>query len=178
MFCLKQKNSKKINSHRWLFNAFGRILNPEICILIDAGTKPGPKSLLALWEAFHNNAKLGGACGEIHAMLGKGMVKVLNPLVATQNFEYKMSNILDKPLESTFGYVSVLPGAFSAYRFRAIMGRPLEQYFHGDHTLSAKLGRKGVDGMNIFKKICFLLKTGFYVLSSWLRRVPSGTYLM
>ncbi|GAB1206093.1 hypothetical protein APSETT445_004774 [Aspergillus pseudonomiae] len=156
MFCLKQKNSKKINSHRWLFNAFGRILNPEVCILLDAGTKPGQKSLLALWEGFYNDKDLGGACGEIHAMLGKGWKNLINPLVAAQNFEYKISNILDKPLESSFGYVSVLPGAFSAYRFRAIMGRPLEQYFHGDHTLSKQLGKKGIEGMNIFKKNMFL----------------------
>ncbi|CAG8772523.1 7073_t:CDS:1, partial [Dentiscutata heterogama] len=40
LFCLKEKNAKKINSHRWFFNAFGPILEPNICVLIDVGTEP------------------------------------------------------------------------------------------------------------------------------------------
>jgi chitin synthase len=76
---LKQENEKKINSHRWLFNAIGRMLKPEVCVLIDAGTKPGHKAIYhcecevshdeniganalpvrpAVWEAFYVNVGL------------------------------------------------------------------------------------------------------------------------
>jgi len=72
-------------------------------VLIDAGTKPGRKSIYYLWEAFYNDANLGGCCGEIHAMI-KGGKKLLNPLVAAQNFEYKMSNILGE-LTPTSNYI-------------------------------------------------------------------------
>jgi chitin synthase len=137
IFCLKEKNAKKLNSHRWFFNAFGRALTPNICILLDVGTKPGSNSLYHLWKAFDTDSNVAGACGEIVAMKGKGWLGLLNPLVASQNFEYKMSNILDKPLESVFGYITVLPGALSAYRYHALQNDhtghgPLSQYFKGE----------------------------------------------
>ncbi|KAK5112716.1 hypothetical protein LTR62_003814 [Meristemomyces frigidus] len=144
LFCLKEKNQKKINSHRWFFQAFGEVLQPNICVLIDAGTRPGRSSVYDLWKAFDREPMCAGACGEIKAMLEHGK-NLINPLVAAQNFEYKMSNILDKPLESAFGFITVLPGAFSAYRFVALQNDkagqgPLEKYFAGEKMHGSNAG--------------------------------------
>lgn len=103
IFVLKEQNKKKLNSHRWFFNALGPVLNPNICVLLDVGTKPSGTSIYELWKCFDKNPGVGGCCGEILVDNGRGCSNLLNPLVAAQNFEYKMSNILDKPLEvSTF----------------------------------------------------------------------------
>lgn len=136
LFCLKEKNEKKINSHRWCFQALGQVLEPNVVILLDAGTQPSGKSFYHLWKEFEKDPRVAGACGEIKAKLRKRQLAT-NPLVYGQNFEYKISNILDKPTESVFGFISVLPGAFSAYRFSALQNDvngkgPLEKYFKGE----------------------------------------------
>ncbi|KAH8992305.1 hypothetical protein EDB86DRAFT_2932739 [Lactarius hatsudake] len=70
------------------------------CFLLDIGTRSGPGSIYHLWKAFGIDSNVGGACGEIVAFKGKYGQTPLNPLVAAQSFEYKMFNILEKPLES------------------------------------------------------------------------------
>ncbi|KAH9979506.1 chitin synthase-domain-containing protein [Lactifluus volemus] len=54
MFFLTEKNQKKINSHYWFFNAFGPILEPNVCVLLDVGTQPGPTSIYR-----HLNSNVG-----------------------------------------------------------------------------------------------------------------------
>ncbi|KAF9203003.1 Chitin synthase, class 2 [Haplosporangium sp. Z 27] len=164
LFCLKEQNKKKLNSHRWFFNAFAPQLNPNVCILLDVGTKPSGTSIYHLWKAFDRNSSIGGACGEICADLGPNCSNLMNPLIASQNFEYKMSNILDKPLESVFGYISVLPGAFSAYRYKALLDSspgvgPLSSYFKGETMHTS--GDAGIFESNMYlaedRILCFEL---------------------
>jgi chitin synthase len=171
IFCLKEKNQNKINSYRWFFNAFGPILQPNVCVLLDIGMMPGPTSIYHLWKTFDINSQVGGACGEIVALKGKYGQYLINPLVAAQNFEYKMSNILDKPFESVFGYITVLPGAFSAYRYIALqndhMGEgPLQKYFLGEKMHGA--------GADIFTANMYLAEDR---VSVELNKMTSGSYL-
>lgn len=48
-----------------------------------------------------------------------------------QYVEYKLSHYLDKATETLFGFVSVLPGAFSTFRWSAIKGKPLGAFLKG-----------------------------------------------
>jgi chitin synthase len=181
IFCLKEKNAKKINSHRWFFQAFGPIIQPNVCVLLDVGTRPGNTSIYHLWKTFDVNSNVAGACGEIRAMIGTAGVHLLNPLVAAQNFEYKISNILDKPLESVFGYISVLPGAFSAYRYIALQNDangkgPLEKYFLGE-TLHGGI-KSGIFEANMYlaedRILCYELVAKKD--QAWILRYVSSAY--
>jgi chitin synthase len=65
---------------------------------------PSRTSVYHLWKAFDIISKIGG---EIIPLKGTYGPYLINDL-------HGISNILDKLLKSMFGYITVLPGAFSA----------------------------------------------------------------
>ena len=125
-WCVKQENKRKLNSHLWFFGGFCEELQPEYCIILDVGTKPQEKALFYLFEAMETDPQVAGCCGEIVPT----KQKFFNFVVSAQVVEYKFAHIFDKALESITGYITVLPGAFSAYRWSAIKQEPLwDDYF-------------------------------------------------
>ena len=147
LFVVKPYNRKKLHSHLWLMYGFGLFINPDFVFLVDIGTEATRGSLADLEVYMRKHSHVGGCCGEI-------IVKSWSPPEADcvdrlamvgQWFEYKLGHVFNKPLEDLMGYIGVLPGAFSCYRWSALCAnryQVLGQYFRpfiAPHTLPWKL---------------------------------------
>jgi len=131
----KHVNRGKINSHRWFFKCFATHINPKYCVLVDCGTIPSEKAIYLLVDEMERWAQVGGACGEIRAY----DPKYCHLIEISQDIEYRVSHFMDKSLESLFGFVTVLPGAFCAYRWEAINGDPLDKYYFYSYRPDAQI---------------------------------------
>ena len=125
IFCIKEQNKRKLNTHIWFLKGFCQNLKPEFIIFLDVGTKPLKKSLSPLYNCLKNDKSVAGCCGEIIPEQSS----YFDFVIQAQIVEYKFSHLLDKALESYCGFISVLPGAFSAYRFECFTKQIMEVYF-------------------------------------------------
>ena len=108
---------------------------------MDVGVKPQGNSIFQMYKHMELDNKCGGVCGYMSLKienpsddLGYRLdgyneddvdcctrcVNYLLSIQRAQQFEYHYAHMLDKPFESFFNYIHVLPGAFSGYRWKAL----------------------------------------------------------
>lgn len=166
VFSLKKHNRGKLDSHFWLFMGFCMQIDPKYIILLDTGTIPDKngKSLSSLIMPMINDKDIAGTCGEMRL---SNTEKCLNFTLTAQFMEYKYSHIVDKHFESLFGFVSVLPGAFSAYRWEALNNNDtLGEYFKtiDEGSADCAMANRYLAEDRIFCFILFCLKEKSYTL--------------
>ena len=55
MFCVKQRNDGKVNSHRWFFQAVRKYLKSKYTLMLDIGTKPDNNAVQKLYQFMECN---------------------------------------------------------------------------------------------------------------------------
>ena len=137
-FVIKHRNQGKIESHKWFFKGFGEYMQPEYAQIIDWGSVPLWNSISRIVKYLDKHKQIGAATGEIEVILteknpetGTEYSIPESMLLRAQYFEYKAATYIDKAMESVFGFVSVLPGAFSTFRWKCINGAPLNEFLKG-----------------------------------------------
>jgi cellulose synthase/poly-beta-1,6-N-acetylglucosamine synthase-like glycosyltransferase len=145
MLAVKELNTaSKLDSHLWFLRAFAARLDPSYVFFVDAGTEPRPGAICNMLCALEQNEHCAGVCGEIAIARRtapcdadvKDSSFYTNLVIAAQKFEYKAAHLLDKTLESTCGFIPVLPGAFSGYRFGAISTPSRGAVSHQGHGMA------------------------------------------
>ncbi|KAJ4062623.1 hypothetical protein NW753_004093 [Fusarium oxysporum] len=138
MLLMKASDCGKLNSYRWLYNGFARVLDRNMTVNLDVGTKLGKQALFMLWKEFDLEPMLAAACGEISCSLGGNWLNLLNPSVAAQNVEYKgfchfgeehvqpTGMLFPRRVTSMLTYITL--------RYVGSSGKPLEDMLLGDPT--------------------------------------------
>lgn len=139
--CVKYKNSGKLSSHNWFFNGFCKELRPKYAVLLDVGLRPEGDALLKMYRYMKKydsgDGRVGGVCGYMSLKIEKvesdeevkdedldwlsSIVTKFTDIQRTQQVEYHFAHLMDKGFEASFGFIHVLPGAFSAYNMKAII---------------------------------------------------------
>jgi chitin synthase len=116
-------------------------LKPKYSILLDVGLRPYPESLYKMYHYMKKRPNIGGVCGYMSLKAEKVEDEEMHKeedldcfsslclnffdIQKAQQIEYHFAHLIDKPFESIFKFIHVLPGAFSGYSMDAL--RPVNR---------------------------------------------------
>lgn len=136
----KVLNAGKLDSHWWLYKPFCETINPQLVYQMDTGSCIRQDALLVIFSEFESNPLTAAVAPRV---LPPEPAGTLNVLEEWQFGSLAAGAFVDWPLEVASGYLSVIPGQFSAMRWKAIKPmrdgnvQPLDVYFEGLGDLTA-----------------------------------------
>ena len=95
------------------------------------------------------------------------MSRTLFSIERAQEYEYILAHFLDKNAESSLGFLHVLPGAWSAYRYRALIKSDeyepnLLEHSYFKMTLNPEMECSGYQEANMYLAEDRILSLGIY----------------
>jgi len=134
LLCIKSFNQGKLNSHWWFYHEVCGKLKPDYCFQIDAGSIPDECSVDIMLTGFIENPNIHAVSPSIFVVEKKNA----SLLESWQFINFYSATILSWPAEMFSGHMSVIPGQFSAVRYKAVSstegredGSVLDTYFKG-----------------------------------------------
>ncbi|MEM1392998.1 MAG: glycosyltransferase family 2 protein [Cyanobacteria bacterium P01_H01_bin.150] len=139
IFCIKEENTGKLDSHWWFYNRLCPVIQPDYCIQMDVGTVPEDKTIQRLCQTLDYDKQCGAAAAAILTTPPKHLWKIVD---SWQYATFVWDKTTDWAVQALCGYLDVLPGQFSIIRWTALSTdspleqhpkrrSPLKQYFRG-----------------------------------------------
>jgi chitin synthase len=133
---VKNKNAGKLDSHWWFYKVFCQVISPAFCIQMDVGTAPVNTAISETIKVFNDDKTIGAVASGIYLTSPDGSSDFLK---MWQFITFAKCMLVEWPAEVASGYLSVIPGQFSAIRWDAlknsrdsdVLDQPLDIYFKG-----------------------------------------------
>jgi chitin synthase len=128
LFCIKEKNEGREESHRWFSPAIFPALQPQMFMFIPPGLHPRRDAIYRMLREIDSHQSCGEAIGQITPNVSS-LDWLRYPLAAVSALEQKLIYTFDKPIESGLGSAVALPTTFSA--FRHLLPQQMKNYSKG-----------------------------------------------
>ena len=161
-------------------------MDPKYIVLLDVGTQPNNDGVANLIKGFRNHDgtddyEVGGVTGlmsvdsnfpseeggDVFEEEEGWIMRTFFSIERAQEYEYIIAHFLDKNAESALGFLHVLPGAWSAYRYRALIKSDeyepnLLEHSYFKMTLNPEMESSGYQEANMYLAEDRILSLGIY----------------
>jgi len=139
--CIKGRNRGKLHSHALFFGHLCARLQPRLCFQLDCGTTVASPAVTAMLAQFEREPKTAALASRISTQPDPNAGLLAN----WQFMDFETQAAVYWPAEIASGHLSVLPGQFSAIRWRALTNGMVRPPFADDRALQAACAGTAAD---------------------------------